>query len=159
MSKTRKTIAIERTYRAPLDDVWELWTTKEGIESWWGPDGFNVTVDRLELRPGGRLDYVMHANAPEQIAFMKRSGMPLSTPGHITYVEVTPMTRLAYRHAVDFVPNVAPYDVLTVVELSTSPAGVKLQLTIDAMHDETWTQRAVMGWKNELEKLAAALAS
>ena len=30
-------IRIERTYNASIEDVWELWTTKEGIESWWGP--------------------------------------------------------------------------------------------------------------------------
>lgn len=40
----KKTITLERTYRAPIADVWEMWTTKEGIESWWGPDGFAVTV-------------------------------------------------------------------------------------------------------------------
>ena len=31
-------ITIERTYRASVEDVWDLWTTKEGIESWWGPE-------------------------------------------------------------------------------------------------------------------------
>ena len=44
---------IERTYPAPIQDVWELWTTKDGIESWWGPEGFAVTVHKLELRPAG----------------------------------------------------------------------------------------------------------
>ena len=33
-------ITMERTFAAPMEDVWELWTTKEGIESWWGPEGF-----------------------------------------------------------------------------------------------------------------------
>ena len=31
-------------------------------------------------------------------------------------------------------------------------------LTIEAMHDEQWTQMAVMGWESELGKLAQALA-
>jgi uncharacterized protein YndB with AHSA1/START domain len=30
-------ITIERTYLARIEDVWALWTTKEGLESWWGP--------------------------------------------------------------------------------------------------------------------------
>lgn len=33
----RRRITIERTYQAPIEDLWDLWTTKEGIESWWGP--------------------------------------------------------------------------------------------------------------------------
>jgi uncharacterized protein YndB with AHSA1/START domain len=84
----RRKITIERRYRAALEDVWDLWTTKEGIESWWGPEGFAVTVQLLELTVGGRLLYTMTAVAPEQIEFMKRAGMPLSTPARITYTEV-----------------------------------------------------------------------
>ena len=38
----RRRVRLERTYDATLDDVWDLWTTKEGIESWWGPPGFKV---------------------------------------------------------------------------------------------------------------------
>ena len=56
-----KKIRIERTFQASLEEVWEMWTTREGIESWWGPDGFSVKVRTLELRPGGRLDYAMIA--------------------------------------------------------------------------------------------------
>ena len=26
-------------FKATLEEVWELWTTKDGIESWWGPEG------------------------------------------------------------------------------------------------------------------------
>jgi hypothetical protein len=32
-------------------------------------------------------------------------------------------------------------------------------LTFDAMHDEVWTQRAIMGRESELAKLANALAA
>ena len=34
---TKKRIVLERTFDATIDDVWELWTTKEGFESWWAP--------------------------------------------------------------------------------------------------------------------------
>jgi hypothetical protein len=30
-------------------------------------------------------------------------------------------------------------------------------LTLDAMHDDHWTQLAVMGWESELAKLAKVL--
>jgi hypothetical protein len=45
------------------------------------------------------------------------------------------------------------------VELHPGAQGVRMLLTFDAMHDEQWTQRAVMGWENELDKLAKALAA
>lgn len=153
-----RTITLERTYRASLEDVWEMWTTKEGLESWWGPDGFAVEVHRLELRPGGKLEYAMIATAPAQIEFMKRAGMPLTVEGHVVYTEVTPRRRLAYEHLADFIPGVEPYTVMTVVELHATGADVRMVLTFDAMHAEDWTQRAVIGWESELDKLAKALA-
>jgi len=159
MTTQPETITLERTYRAALADVWDLWTTKDGIESWWGPEGFTVTVRKLDLRPGGELLYAMTATAPPQIAFMKQAGMPLTTEARITYREVSAPQRLAYVHLTDFIPGVAPYDVTTVVELRASGDEVHMVLTIDRMHDETWTQRAVMGWESELGKLAAVIAA
>jgi hypothetical protein len=41
--------------------------------------------------------------------------------------------------------------------LETIAQGVRLVLTLDAMHDEQWTRLAVMGWESELGKLARVL--
>ena len=155
---SRRMIKIERTFNAAPEDVWTLWTTVDGIESWWGPDGFQVKVRKLELRPGGALHYDMIAVGPAQIAYMKKAGMPVSQPTRAKFTDVTPYTRLAFDHVVDFVPGVQPYDSATVVELSARGADTHLTLTVEAMHDEQWTQMAVMGWESELGKLARALA-
>src|SRR5258708_35870136 len=93
----RAQFSIERTYAASIDEAWALWTTMAGIESWWGPEGFDVTVTSLDLRPGGELVYLMTATAPEQVAVMKRAGLPLSTEGRGNYTEVSPPGRLAYK--------------------------------------------------------------
>jgi uncharacterized protein YndB with AHSA1/START domain len=156
---SKKKITLERTYEATLEEVWELWTTKEGIESWWGPEGFTVTVQKLDLRVGGELLYTMTATGPDQVAFMKRAGMPTATKTRITYDEVVRPRRLAYTNLVDFVPGVDPYGAAQVVELSSVGGQVRMVLTLDAMHDETWTSRAVMGWESELGKLAKVLAA
>ena len=115
----RRRITMERTFDAPIEDVWELWTTKEGIESWWGPEGFTVTVHAIDLRPGGEMRYEMRATAPDVVEGMKRMGMPLATEARLTYREIAPHRRLAYLHAADFVPGVAAYDIATEVELFT----------------------------------------
>jgi hypothetical protein len=47
----------------------------------------------------------------------------------------------------------------TTVELETTPQGVRMVLTFTAMHDEQWTNMAVMGWESELGKLAKLLES
>jgi uncharacterized protein YndB with AHSA1/START domain len=149
----KRKITIERTYEASIGDVWDLWTTKEGIEAWWGPDGFSTKVHELDLRPGGKLCYAMTAIGPSQVAFMKSAGLALTTLGRIQYAEVIAHQRLAYVHLADFIPGVEPYDVATVVEFHPLGKEVRMVLTFDAMHDDEWTQRAVMGHESQLGKL------
>jgi uncharacterized protein YndB with AHSA1/START domain len=158
LAEPRKRITLERVYQADAQDVWDLWTTKDGIESWWGPGGFVVTVRKLELRPGGELLYAMTAIDPPQVEFMKKAGMPLTTEARITIVEVVPLRRLSYVHRADFIPGVEPYDVATLVELVPTHEGVRMTLTFEAMHSDEWTERAVMGWTSELEKLERVIA-
>ncbi len=159
--QTRPTrrVTLERTFDAAIEDVWELWTTKDGIEAWWGPEGFEVVVNKLDLRPGGELVYAMTATAPDQAEFLKKAGMPLTTESRIIYSEIVPRERLAYRNVVDFVPGASPYEVTTVVEFETSPPGVRMVMTMDAMHDEHWTRMAVMGWESQFGKLAKLLVA
>ena len=52
---TSPKLTIERVINAPIETVWALWTTKPGIEAWWGPEGFSVSVRSLDLRAGGQL--------------------------------------------------------------------------------------------------------
>ena len=153
----RRRVSIERTFNGTVEDIWELWTTKEGIESWWGPDGFSVKVHRLDVRLGGELLYAMTADALDQIDFLKKAGMPLTTESVVTYTDVVPLQRLGFTQLADFIPGVKPYGVATTVELEPIPRGVRLVLTLDAMHDEHWTRMAVMGWESELGKLARLL--
>jgi uncharacterized protein YndB with AHSA1/START domain len=147
-------ITIERTYDASVEEIWNLWTSPAGIESWWAPDGFTVEVRKLELEPGGELLYAMTATAPEQIEFMKGAGLPLTTESRKTFTEVVPRKRLAYTSLADFIPGVEPYEFGTVVDLNPVDDGVRAVMTVDAMHDDEWTQRLVMGRENELDNLA-----
>jgi hypothetical protein len=40
------------------------------------------------------------------------------------------------------------------VELTPGSDGqVRMTLTLEAMHNDEWTNRAVAGWQNELDKL------
>ena len=152
-------MVIERRYAASIEDVWELWTTKKGIESWWGPDGFSVKVHELDLRAGGEMRYAMTAVDPAQIQFMKQAGMPLTTEAKLTYTAIVPGKSIAYTHRADFIPGVEPYHVGNQVEVFAEGGNVRMVLTLDPMHSDEWTQRAVMGMESQLGKLARIIAS
>jgi uncharacterized protein YndB with AHSA1/START domain len=149
---------LERTYTATPETIWELWTTPEGIESWWAPEGFKAEVRALDLRPGGELVHAMTATAPEQVEFMRDAGMPLTTEARKTFTEVEAPRRLAYRSLIDFVPDHDPYEHLTVVELEPEGGGTHVTMTVEPLHDAIWTGRLLAGRENELANLERLLA-
>jgi uncharacterized protein YndB with AHSA1/START domain len=151
------TARLERTYDAPAKLIWELLTTAAGLEQWWAPDGFETRVSELELAPGGQLRYTMTATAPEQIEFMRNTGNPLTTELRKTFTEVAPATRLAYLSLIDFVPDHEPYEHLTTIELEPDDDRTNVVMTLDPLHDETWTQQHHAHRANELDNLQAAI--
>lgn len=147
-------IVIERRYRAELAELWALWTTKEGFESWWGPKGFHVEVREMDARPGGRLHYAMIADTPEMVAAMDRMCKPVSTEcrGHFSaFVE---QEKLALTQVIDFLPGVPAYDSLITVEFRPAADGeVRMIVTLSQMHDATMTDMQRMGFTSQLAKL------
>ena len=156
--RSRGTVTLERTFQASLKEVWDLLTTPDGIASWGGPAGFTMAVQVLDLRPGGELRYVMTATGPDQIAYMKNAGMPPAIAAKATFIAVDPPRRLAYKHLADFIPDVEPYQISETVELEPTSDGVRMVVTLDAMHDDAWTARSVAGWESQLDKLEKLLA-
>ncbi len=55
----QKELIITRTFNAPRQLVWKAWTEAEHLARWWGPKSFPVTVNKLDLRPGGVFHYSM----------------------------------------------------------------------------------------------------
>jgi len=124
-----------------------------------GPEGFQVTVNELDLRPGGELVYAMTAVGPDQVEYMTRAGMPLVNVQRVRFVEVDPPRRLVTHDLADFIPGIEPYEVETVLQLEAVDDGTRLVLTFDAMHDAQWTEMSRLGREGELRKLAHLLAA
>ncbi|GAA0372040.1 hypothetical protein GCM10009530_22760 [Microbispora corallina] len=148
---------LERTYDAPAELVWELLTTAAGLEEWWAPKGFESRVSELEVRPGGQVRFTMTATAPEQVAYMRDAGMPLSSELHKTFTEVAAPTRLAYVSPIDFVPDHEPYEHLTTIDIEPAGDRTTLVMTLDPLHDDTWTQQHRAHRGDELDNLEAAI--
>ena len=148
-------VVIERTYKATLAEVWALWTTKEGFESWWGPEGFRADVHEIDARVGGALRYDMVADSPEMIAAMKKLGRPPSHPTNARFTELVVEQRLVIRNVIDFIPDVAAYDNDIVVDLSRTGDRVRMVVTLDTMHDEATTRMQEEGFTSQLTKLDA----
>jgi uncharacterized protein YndB with AHSA1/START domain len=146
-------VVVQRTYRARVEDLWALWTTKAGFESWWGPGGFRVAVHEMEARAGGALRYDMIADAPEAIVAMKSMGQPLSHVTRGKFAEFSPFTRLTLVHVIDFVPGSPTYESLIEVDFSDLGDQARMVVTIHPHLDPFWTRMSVEGFTSQLGKL------
>lgn len=147
------TVVVERTYRARVEELWALWTTKAGFESWWGPEGFRVEVHALEARVGGALEYDMIADAPDAIAAMKRMGHPTSHATRGRFAELEPLARLSLVHVIDFIPGAEPYESRIEVDFHASGDHARMVVTIHPHRDPHWTKMSIEGFRSQLTKL------
>jgi uncharacterized protein YndB with AHSA1/START domain len=107
-------LVLSRVFDAPRDLVFKLWTDSRHVAQWYGPHGFTVTVQEMDVRPGGVWRFVMHAPngvdypnriifhevvTPERLVFSHGSGQP-DDPGFdvtITFDDDHGKTRLTLR--------------------------------------------------------------
>ena len=81
-----KEIYSSRSFNAPRDLVWEVWTNPKHTAQWWGPTGFTNTIYEMDVKPGGIFKFMMHG--PDGVDF----------PNIISYIEVVKPERLVYNH-------------------------------------------------------------
>ncbi|MES1156415.1 MAG: SRPBCC domain-containing protein [Alphaproteobacteria bacterium] len=149
---------FDRSYRATLKEVWELWTTKEGFESWWGPQGFRADVHEIEARQGGVLRYDMVADTPEMVEAMARIGQPPLHAVHARFTALTPRTHLVLTSVIDFLPGVEPYENDITVDFSEADGRVRMLVTLTGMHTPEMSGMQQQGMTSQLTKLDARFA-
>jgi uncharacterized protein YndB with AHSA1/START domain len=49
-----KQIEVTRTFNAPVEMVWKVWTDPELVKRWWGPKHFISPVAKIDFREGGK---------------------------------------------------------------------------------------------------------
>lgn len=79
-------LLLTRILDAPRELVWEVWTNPEHIVHWWGPNGFTNTINKMDVRPGGIWDLVMHG--PDGTDYKNES----------IFREVIEHERIVYEH-------------------------------------------------------------
>jgi uncharacterized protein YndB with AHSA1/START domain len=79
-------IVITRVFNAPRAMVFDTWTDPKHLVHWWGPNGFKVTMQQMDLRPGG--DWRMILHGPDGRDYQN----------NISVLEVEKPKKLVYRH-------------------------------------------------------------
>jgi len=77
---------ITKTVNAPLPLVWEIWTDPDHIAKWWGPTGFTNTIEKMEVKPGGTWEFIMHG--PDGTDYKNKN----------VFREIVKEERIVYEH-------------------------------------------------------------
>lgn len=56
-----KEVTIKRTFDAPLELVWEVWTNEKHLANWWGPKPFTNPRCEWNAKPGNKIHIDMKA--------------------------------------------------------------------------------------------------
>ena len=52
-------LTFTRTFDAPRELVFKVWTDPYHVAQWWGPHGFTIPVSKVDARVGGRFEVHM----------------------------------------------------------------------------------------------------
>jgi uncharacterized protein YndB with AHSA1/START domain len=148
-------VVIERSFDAPVDLIWAMWTDPEHFKAWYGPTGATIPTAKMDVRVGGSRLVCMEMQTPNGAMQMWFTG---------EYREVIENERLVYTESMsDEGGNVLPPSAMGMpdghpvttevrVELEAAGGGTKMVMTHSGIPSDS---PGAAGWTMALDKLAA----
>jgi uncharacterized protein YndB with AHSA1/START domain len=153
-----KDVQIERTFDAPIDLIWAMWTEAEHFSHWYGPNGAQIPSAEMDVQVGGTRRITMEMDTPAGPMRMYFIG---------EYRAVDPKTHLAYTEAMADAhgnpmtaeqmgtPAGTPTETLIVVDLEDLGARTRMTLTHKGVPADS---PGAMGWAMAIDKMQAHIA-
>ncbi len=148
-----KDVVIERSFDAPIDLVWRMWTEPEHFKAWYGPTGALIPTAEIDPSVGGRRFISMEMQTPNGTMQMWFVGehLEVDAPNRLVYTEsmcdadgnVTPAADMG-------MPDDHPTETRVVVELADDGGKTKLTLTHVGVPADS---PGASGWTMALDKL------
>lgn len=84
-----KKFVINRSFDAPLEKVFDMWTKPEHISKWLPPTGMDMKYIKADIRPGGQAHYAMFPVGDESKAMYGRADyIDIVRPNLLTYTQI-----------------------------------------------------------------------
>lgn len=154
-----QSMVIERTFEAPPDVIWKMWTQPQHFAAWYGPGGATIPVAKMDVRVGGVRLLCMEMTTPQGTMQMWFTG---------AYLEVIENQLLVYTDSMSDengnvmspeqmgMPESHPTTTEVRVELQRSKGGTQMVLTHIGIPADS---PGAAGWAMALDKLAAAISA
>ncbi len=142
-----RVLSITRTFAAPRELVFKVWTQPEHLVRWWGPEGFTTPSCRMDVRPGG--DY--------RTVIRSAEGREHRMCG--TFREVVPPERLVMTFAWEDEQGELGHETLVTVTFEDVAGQTRLIFEQGVFETVEARDAHRSGWTAFLERLVAYLAA
>lgn len=88
---SQSSVVIERSFDAPVELIWQLWTVPAHFAEWYGPAGARIPVAKMDVRVGGSRLVRMDLQTPDDAMTMWFTGQ---------YLEVVENKRLVFTESI-----------------------------------------------------------
>ncbi len=157
-----KQVEVIRTFNAPVELVWKVWTEPELVKRWWGPKHFTSPVAKLDFREGGKS--IVSMQAPTEMGGQEFYSV-------WEYKKIVPLKIIEFVQSLSDsegnktdpvkvgMPPDFPVDIKTVVTFREVADG-KTEMTVTEYAEfGTISNFAQIGLEQSIEKMAAIFTS
>ena len=143
---TEQSVVVTRVLHAPPEDVFQAWIDPDRIASWFGPEGFDVPRDRVDIdaRSGGHIHLAMVGPAGGMEFPLRYEIVERNAPG-LLVLRSEPMPQMGLDHAT-----------ITRIELQREGDGTRVTI-VDGPFPAAGAGGAAAGWEAALTKLEQAI--
>ena len=153
-----KQVEVTRTFNAPVEMVWQVWTDPELVKRWWGPKYFISPLAIIDFRVGGKS--IVSMKAPKEMGEQEFYSI-------WEYVKIVPHTSIEFiqnlsdkdgnkaQPATLGMPPDFPMDIRTVVTFREVPGGKTEMTVIEYADMGSMSDFAQLGLEQSLDKMVA----
>ena len=165
-SSGKETFAINRSFDAPLELMFEMWTNPKHFSQWLAPTGFQMQFIKSDIKPGGSTFYFMTGNGDVKM-YGRAEYLKIEKPARIVYTQqFCDENEKVSRHPM---APTWPETMLTTVEL-TEEGSDRTRVTVTwETHGATTREELetfitskggmTQGWTGSFDKLEVYLSS
>jgi uncharacterized protein YndB with AHSA1/START domain len=81
----KEKFVITRSFNAPQDLMFEVWTDPKHLTQWLPPSGFEMQLIRSDIKPGGSIFYLMTGNNFKM--YGRAEYLKIEKPRHLVYIQ------------------------------------------------------------------------
>jgi uncharacterized protein YndB with AHSA1/START domain len=138
-----KTVRIERTFQAPIEAVFDAWTSEEVMRRWWQAEvGWETSEAEVDLRVGGAVRVVMRD--PDR---------DVEYGGGGRYTEIDRPARLAFT----WIWDEETRRTLIQIDFEEADGATTVRVTHSGLWDEEAVRSHERGWSRILDNLGRML--